>query len=73
MGRHKLAIDESTVLELRSEGKTIKEISDTLGISTATLTRRIAELKYMKNVLTKYRELRGGFNSQSCNFECWKP
>ena len=33
MGRHKLAIDESAVLELRSEGKTIKEISETLGIS----------------------------------------
>lgn len=59
MGRHKLAIDESTVLALRSEGKTIKEISDTLGVSTATLTRRIAELKYMKGILSKYRELQG--------------
>jgi len=59
MGRHKLAIDESRILELRSEGKTIKEISEDLGVSTATLTRRIAELQHMKGFLTKYRELQG--------------
>ena len=59
MGRNKLAIDESLLLELRSEGKTIKEISETLGVSTATLTRRIAELQHMRGILTKYRELQG--------------
>jgi len=59
MGRHKLAIDESRVLALRSEGKTIKEISEELNVSTATLTRRIAELQHMKGILTKYKELQG--------------
>jgi DNA-binding Lrp family transcriptional regulator len=44
---------------MRREGKTVKEISDATGISTATLSRRIAELKYDKSVLTKYRELQG--------------
>jgi len=41
MGRNKLAIDESRILELRSEGKTIKEISDDLKVSTATLILRV--------------------------------
>lgn len=59
MGRRKLGIDEVEILNMRREGKTVKEISDASGISTATLSRRIAELKYEKGVLTKYRELQG--------------
>ncbi len=35
------------------------EISKTLGVSTPTLSRRIAELRYEKGILTKYRELQG--------------
>jgi DNA-binding Lrp family transcriptional regulator len=59
LGRRKLGIDEVEILNMRREGKTVKEISDATGISTATLSRRIAELKYEKGVLTRYRELQG--------------
>jgi len=59
MGRQKLNVNDVAILDLRGQGKSIKAISSDLGISTATLSRRIAELKYKKGVLTKYRELRG--------------
>jgi DNA-binding MarR family transcriptional regulator len=59
VGRPKLQIDDNTVLEMRSQGKHIKEISQEFGVSTATLSRRIAELKYMKHLWTKFRELQG--------------
>lgn len=59
MGRSKLNIDETSILDMRSRGKSIKDISYDLGVSTATLSRRIAELKYDKGVLTKYRQLQG--------------
>ena len=59
MGRPKPKMDDNTILAMRSQGKHIKEISENLGISTATLTRRIAELTYQEGVLTKYRELQG--------------
>jgi hypothetical protein len=44
---------------MRGEGKSLKAISETLDISTATLSRRIAELEHGQGVLTKYRELQG--------------
>ena len=59
MGRPRLPIDETAILEARGQGKSIKEISGDLGISTATLSRRIADLKFKEGVLTKYRELQG--------------
>jgi DNA-binding Lrp family transcriptional regulator len=59
MGRPKKNIDEKAILNMRARGKSIKEISGDLGVSTATLSRRIAELKHDKGILTKYRELQG--------------
>ena len=59
MGRPKLPIDEMAILNMRSKGKSIKGIASDLGVSTATLSRRIAELKHEQGVLTKYRELQG--------------
>jgi len=57
MGRQRLEIDETAILEMRRQRKSVKEISANLGISTATLSRRIAVLRYEKGILTKYREL----------------
>jgi len=57
MGRPKLQIDTPVLIDLRSQGKSIKEISQSFGISTATLSRRIAELRYKEGIITKYREL----------------
>lgn len=59
MGRPKRTIDTIEILQMRARGCHIKEISRDLGISTATLSRRIAELKYNEGLLTKYRELQG--------------
>ena len=58
MGRQKLKIDEKALLEMREEGKSIKEIAATFGISTVTASRRIAELKH-RGFMTKYRGLQG--------------
>lgn len=57
MSRLKIHIDEEILLEKRSQKKSIKEISSEMGISTATLSRRIAELENREGILTKYREL----------------
>jgi len=59
MGRDKLKVDEMAILEMRNAGKNIDEISRDLGVSTVTISRRIAELKYKEGLLTKYRELQG--------------
>lgn len=59
MGRQKKFIDEATLLQLRGEGKHLKEISKELGVSVPTLSRRIAYLQHNKGLLTKYRELQG--------------
>jgi DNA-binding CsgD family transcriptional regulator len=59
MGRKKLPIDEMAILGMRSQGKSIKEISGALDVSTATLSRRIADLRHKEGILTKYRELQG--------------
>lgn len=59
MGRPKRKIDEFSLLELRKAGKHIKEISRDLGVSSATISRRIAELKNEEGLLLKYGELRG--------------
>lgn len=59
MGRRRLPVNETSLLEMRKEGKSIKEIAETLEISTATLSRRIAELTNREGILTKYRELQG--------------
>ena len=57
MGRTKIDIDHNALLTLRSEGRTIEDISAELKISTATLSRRISYLRHNEGVLTKYREL----------------
>jgi DNA-binding Lrp family transcriptional regulator len=59
MSRSKKEIDPSVLLQLRSEGKTVKVISTYLGVSIPTLSRRIAELEHNSGLLTKYRELQG--------------
>jgi hypothetical protein len=59
MGRRKKQIDSSTLLQLRSEGKSVKMISSHFEVSTATLSRRIAELEHNEGILTKYRALQG--------------
>jgi len=58
MGRKKVEIDELALLKMREAGKTRKEIAAAFGISTATVSRRIAELKH-QGLMTKYRELQG--------------
>ena len=57
MGRPKLVIDSVAILDMRKQGMSIKVIAGNLGISPATLSRQIAELKYKEGLLTKYREL----------------
>lgn len=59
MGRKKKVIQEDILLEKRAKGGSIKSIASDLGISTATLSRRIAELENKTGILTKYRELQG--------------
>jgi DNA-binding Lrp family transcriptional regulator len=59
MGRPKLKIDPQVVLALRSQGKSIDEISREVGVSTATLSRRITEIQDEQGILTKYRQLQG--------------
>ena len=59
MGRPKKHIDEVTLLAMRGEGKHLREISKEMGVSTTTLSRRIADLQYKKGILTKYRQLQG--------------
>ncbi len=59
MGRHKKQIDDATLLQMRGEGKFLKEISNEMQISTRTLSRRIAYLQHHEGLLTKYRQLQG--------------
>lgn len=59
MGRKKKQLPEDVIIALRASGKHIKDISADLGVSKTTLSRRIADLKYKKGILTKYRELQG--------------
>ena len=59
MGRPKKQIDDVTLLEMRGEGKNLKEISEEMGISIPTLSKRIAYLQYHEGIFTKYRELQG--------------
>jgi len=59
MGRSKIQIDVQLLLEMRSQKKSIKEISEEMGISITTLSRRIAELENKEGILSKYRQLQG--------------
>ena len=59
MGRPRKQIDDVTLLGLRGEGKTLKEISKEMGVSVPTLTRRLALLRHKNGLLTRYRELQG--------------
>jgi len=44
---------------MRGEGKRLFEISEEMGVSIPTLSRRIAFLQYHEGILTKYRQLQG--------------
>lgn len=57
MGRPKKQIDDVTLLDMRSRGKNLKEISKVMEVSIPTLSRRIAILQHKKGILTKYRSL----------------
>lgn len=59
MARPKKIIDDDALLVKRGEGKTLREISQDLGVSIPTLSRRIAYLQHHEGILTKYRELQG--------------
>lgn len=59
MGRPKKSIDEKRLLDMRGEGKPLKEISSEMGVSIPTLSRRIAYLQHHEGILTKYRQLQG--------------
>ena len=59
MGRPKKQIDDVTLIEKRHEGKNLREISEVMGVSIPTLTRRLAVLHHEKGILTKYRQLQG--------------
>ena len=59
MGRRKIPINTELLLRLRREGRTVKIISEELGVSIPTISRRIAELENSEGILTKYRELQG--------------
>jgi hypothetical protein len=59
MGRPQKHINEVALLDMRTAGRKLEEISKEMGISIPTLSRRIAVLKYEKGLLTKYRELQG--------------
>ena len=59
MGRHKQNLDDTAILNMRQQGKSIKQIAIVAGVSDPTISRRIAELKYKQGLLTKYRELQG--------------
>jgi DNA-binding MarR family transcriptional regulator len=59
VGRRKKEIDPVILLEMRGEGKHLKEISKEMGVSIPTLSRRIAYLQYHEGILTKYRQLQG--------------
>lgn len=59
MGRPRKYIDEIKLLDMRTAGMHLKEISQDLGISVTTISRRLAVLQHNKGVLTKYRQLQG--------------
>lgn len=59
MGRVKKPLNEVALIELRKQGTSIEEISEKLEVSTATISRRLADLKFNQGLLTKYRELQG--------------
>ena len=59
MSRSPKDIDENKIIELRRDGKTLKQISEATNVSTATLSRRIASLRNEQGILTEYRALQG--------------
>jgi len=59
MARPRKKLDHARIIELRGEGKGMKEISAEIGVSTATLSRRLASLRNENGIGTKYRELKG--------------
>jgi hypothetical protein len=57
MGRKKKAVQEVMILEMREQGRTLEEIAQGQSVSTATVSRRVAELQSQHGLLVKYREL----------------
>ena len=57
MGRPSAKIDTETLYDLMQRGLDKTELSETLGISKPTLSRRIADITEKQGLLLKYREL----------------
>jgi len=57
MGRPKKKCDESKILELVHDGETLQNISKQVGVSTSTISRRLAGLRRDRDFLSVYQEL----------------
>ncbi len=58
MGRNKIEVDDTKLITLRAEGKSVEQISTELAVSPSTLDRRMRYLRFNEKLLTKYNELR---------------
>jgi len=57
MGKDLIDVDPETLWDLGMRGLTQKEASEELGISSSTLSRRLAKIQQKQGLLMKYRSL----------------
>ena len=57
MGVHKKQIDENLMYDMLQQGVARKELAQILGISTPTLSARIADLQEKQGLLLQYRNI----------------
>lgn len=57
MGQDLIDVDPETLWDLGMRGLTQKEASEELGISSSTLSRRLAKIQQKQGLLMKYRSL----------------
>ena len=57
MGRRMIEVDPESIWEMASDGLTQKDMARELGISTLTLSKRMAKIQAEQGLLLKYREL----------------
>ena len=57
MGRPKIDIDPSKIVQLRKQGMNQEEIAKELGVCHVTLSRRIADLRKKEGLLLGYKEI----------------
>lgn len=57
MGRPETKLDAETVFDLLSRGVSKKDMSQELGVSAPTLSKRIADITEKQGLLLKYREI----------------